>query len=136
MRGQPKKACDRFKVRAKQLSRVLTGRKYLGGTQAKKHKATDEPPVSKKEGRHLNLTLNKMKTDHDDITSWCIQRKTIVSPSLHKSSQHLVSSSHPASAPSSSTGGTRQDSLITSPMQPPAAAFPPPEPCVTVCHTR
>ena len=50
-KGMAKEACDRFEVRAKQLSRVLTGRKYLGGTQVKKHKATEmattaqEPPV-------------------------------------------------------------------------------------------
>ena len=37
--GMAKEACDRFEVRAKQLSRVLMGRKYLGGTQAKKCKA-------------------------------------------------------------------------------------------------
>ena len=43
--GTAKEACDRFEVRAKQLSRVLMGRKYLGGTQAKKCKATEEPPV-------------------------------------------------------------------------------------------
>ena len=49
--GTAKEACNRFEVRAKQLSRVLTGRKYLGGTQAKKCKATEtatttqEPPV-------------------------------------------------------------------------------------------
>ena len=49
--GMAKEACDWFKVRAKQLSRVLTGRKYLGGTQARKCKATEtattaqEPPV-------------------------------------------------------------------------------------------
>ena len=52
--GMAKEACDQFKVRAKQLSRVLTGRKYLGGTQAKKRKAmetattTQEPPVRRK----------------------------------------------------------------------------------------
>ena len=38
-------ACERFLVRAKQLSRVLTGRKYMGGTQARKRKTTDEPPA-------------------------------------------------------------------------------------------
>ena len=54
--GMAKEACDRFEVRAKQLSRVLMGRKYLGGTQAKKRKATEEPASLKKEGRHLNLT--------------------------------------------------------------------------------
>ena len=43
--GTAKEACDRFEVRAKQLSRVLMGRKYLGGTQARKHKATEELPV-------------------------------------------------------------------------------------------
>ena len=43
--GTAKEACDRFEVRAKQLSRVLMGRKYLGGTQARKRKATDEPSV-------------------------------------------------------------------------------------------
>ena len=50
--GTAKEACDRFEVRAKQLSRVLTGRKYLGGTQARKHKATEtaatEPSVQRK----------------------------------------------------------------------------------------
>ena len=43
-----KEACERFDVHAKQLSRVLTGKKYLGGTQACKHKATKEPPVRHK----------------------------------------------------------------------------------------
>ena len=123
--GMTKEACDQFEVRAKQLSRVLTGRKYLGGTQAKKHKATDEPPVRRKKAdtqiQHLkdeNLTTT---TSHHGAYG-C---KTIVSPSLHKSSQQLISSSHLASAPSSSTGSTRQDSSITSPVQPPTAAFSP-----------
>ena len=62
-----KEVCDRFEVRAKQLSRVLTGRKYLGGTQAKKHKATEtatttqEPPVQRKKAEHLK------KSDNNDI---------------------------------------------------------------------
>ena len=43
--GTAKEACERFNIRAKQLSRVLTGKKYLGGTQARKRKATDEPPA-------------------------------------------------------------------------------------------
>ena len=46
--GTAKEACDRFEVRAKQLSRVLTGRKYLGGTQARKCKATEELPAQRK----------------------------------------------------------------------------------------
>ena len=44
-KGMAKEACERFEVRAKQLSRVLTGRKYLGGTQARKRKATEEQLV-------------------------------------------------------------------------------------------
>ena len=43
--GTVKEARERFLVRAKQLSHVLTGRKYLGGTQARKRKTTDEPPA-------------------------------------------------------------------------------------------
>ena len=43
--GTTKEACERFLVRAKQLSQVLTGQKYLGGTQACKRKTTDEPPA-------------------------------------------------------------------------------------------
>ena len=43
--GMAKEACDWFEVRAKQLSRVLMGRKYLGGMQARKRKATEEPLV-------------------------------------------------------------------------------------------
>ena len=43
--GTMKEACERFLVRAKQLSHVLTGWKYLGGTQARKRKTTDEPPA-------------------------------------------------------------------------------------------
>ena len=46
--GMAKEACKRFDIRAKQLSRVLMGRKYLGGTQARKCKATEEPPVRRK----------------------------------------------------------------------------------------
>ena len=46
--GTAKEACEQFDVRAKQLSRVLTGRKYLSGTQAHKCKATEEPPVRRK----------------------------------------------------------------------------------------
>ena len=46
--GTAREACKQFNIRAKQLSRVLTGRKYLGGTQARKRKATDEPPAKRK----------------------------------------------------------------------------------------
>ena len=46
--GTAKEACEWFLVRAKQLSRVLTGWKYLGGTQACKRKTTDEPPAKRK----------------------------------------------------------------------------------------
>ena len=46
--GTAKEVCERFDMWAKQLSRVLMGRKYLGGTQARKRKATKEPPVRRK----------------------------------------------------------------------------------------
>ena len=46
--GTAKEACEHFLVRAKELSRVLTGRKYLGGTQAHKRKTTDEPPAKRR----------------------------------------------------------------------------------------
>ena len=39
--GTAKEACERFNVQAKQLSWVLTGKKYLGGTQAHRRRATD-----------------------------------------------------------------------------------------------
>ena len=47
-KGTAKEACERFDVRAKQLSRVLMGRKYLSGTQVRKRRATEEPPVRRK----------------------------------------------------------------------------------------
>ena len=46
--GTVKEVCEHFDIQAKQLSRVLTGKKYLGGTQAHKRKATEEPPVRRK----------------------------------------------------------------------------------------
>ena len=49
--GTVKEACELFNVWAKQLSQVLTGKKYLGGTQAIRRKATDKPPAKwKKDG--------------------------------------------------------------------------------------
>ena len=54
--GTLKEACDLFKVRAKQLSRVITGKKYLRGGQkkgpkehAKKWKKHKEPEEEEKE---------------------------------------------------------------------------------------
>ena len=46
--GTVKEACEQFNVWAKQLSRVLTGKKYLGGSQARRCRATDEPPAKQK----------------------------------------------------------------------------------------
>ena len=54
--GMAKEACERFDVRAKQLSRVLMGRKYLGGTQARNVR----PPKSQSEGRR-----QMVETQHD-----------------------------------------------------------------------
>ena len=47
-KGTAKEACEWFLVRVKQLSRVLTGRKYLGGAHAHKRKTTEEPPAKRK----------------------------------------------------------------------------------------
>ena len=44
-KGTAKEACEHFNVHAKQLSWVLTGKKYLRGTQTRKRKATEEPPA-------------------------------------------------------------------------------------------
>ena len=46
--GTVKEACEWFNVWAKQLSWVLTGKKYLGGTQAHRCRATDKPPAKQK----------------------------------------------------------------------------------------
>ena len=46
--GTAKEVCERFNIRAKQLSRVLTGKKYLSGTQARRRRATNEPPAKQK----------------------------------------------------------------------------------------
>ena len=46
--GTVKEACEQFNVRAKQLSQVLTSRKYLSGTQARRRRATDESPAKQK----------------------------------------------------------------------------------------
>ena len=46
--GTVKEVCELFNVWAKQLSQVLTGKKYLSGTQAHRHRATDEPPAKRK----------------------------------------------------------------------------------------
>ena len=53
--GTAKEACELFQVRVKQLSRVLTGHKYLGGKktsmqkeQGKKRK--DDPPADTAKG--------------------------------------------------------------------------------------
>ena len=61
--GMAKEACNQFKVRAKQLSRVLTGRKYLGytGKETQGHRDSDHHTRTsspKKEGQHLKTTYN------------------------------------------------------------------------------
>ena len=43
--GTAKEVCKLFNVWAKQLSQVLTSKKYLGGTQARRCRATNEPPA-------------------------------------------------------------------------------------------
>ena len=75
--GTAKEARERFLVRAKQLSRVLTGRKYLGGTQAHKRKTTDEPPAKHKKTdsstRHVTTPPLHFSSSHP-----CIRQATIV----------------------------------------------------------
>ena len=46
--GTAKEACELFNVWAKQLSWVLTSKKYLSGTQAHRCRATDKPPAKQK----------------------------------------------------------------------------------------
>ena len=55
--GTVKEACDLYKVRAKQLSWVLTGCKYLGGRKKGGVKRKVTPPTKK---------VQKMKDDDDD----------------------------------------------------------------------
>ena len=57
--GMAKEACELFKLRAKQLSRVLMGHKYLGGkkTPAQKGKGKkrkDAPPADTTKGTKKN----------------------------------------------------------------------------------
>ena len=82
-----KEACERFDVRAKQLSRVLTGRKYLGGTQARKHKATEEP--AKRRKTWLNDMTRHTTTQHN--TNYVIS-SVHTAKNNHKSitAHHLV----------------------------------------------
>ena len=55
--GTAKEACELFKVRAKQLSRVLTGRKYMGGTQAQKRKGKNGSGQQTQKKRKVSATV-------------------------------------------------------------------------------
>ena len=60
--GMAKEACELFQIRAKQLSRVLTGHKYLGGKKApvqkgRGKKRKDAPPAD---------TAKETKKSRDD----------------------------------------------------------------------
>ena len=64
--GTAKEACELFQVRVKQLSRVLTGCKYLGGkkTSAQKEwgkKRKDGPPADTAKG------TKKSRDDEDEL---------------------------------------------------------------------
>ena len=51
--GTAKEACELFQVRAKQVSRILMGRKYLGGKKApvqRGKKRKDAPPTDTTKG--------------------------------------------------------------------------------------
>ena len=58
--GMAKEACELFQVQAKQLSKVLTGRKYLGGSQAQKRKEKHdtEKEQLKKKKRKVTATVS------------------------------------------------------------------------------
>ena len=55
--GTAKEACELFKVWAKQLSRVLTGKKYMGGTQAQKRKASNGSGQQTPKKRKVSATV-------------------------------------------------------------------------------
>ena len=66
--GTAKEACELFQVQAKQLSRVLTGRKYLGGSQAQKrkekHGTEKEQPKKKKRKVTATILVDPNKEDN------------------------------------------------------------------------
>ena len=51
--GVVKNVCEKFKVQAKQLSKIMTGRKYLSGR--KKHPASD--PLKKRGKNAKNIII-------------------------------------------------------------------------------
>ena len=62
--GTAKEACELFQVRAKQLSKVLTSRKYLGGSQAQKRKEKcdtrkEQPTKKRKVTATVSVDPNK-----------------------------------------------------------------------------
>ena len=64
LEGTAKEACELFQVWAKQLSKVLTGRKYLGGSQAWKRKEKcdtrkEQPTKKRKVTATVSVDLNK-----------------------------------------------------------------------------
>ena len=134
--GMAKEACEWFDVRAKQLSRVLTGvEKYLGGTQARKRKA-HRRAGQKREDRWLKghdmtrHTTTQHNTDYviSSVHTAKNNHKSVTAQSSH----HLVSS-----APVPVQVATRRGSLNDFPhVTTRSCLSPPPEPCVTVCHTR
>ena len=109
---------------------------------------TQQPMKALWQGKMLNhLQRSKWKAYKNCKSfSWQYARqKTIVSPHIISSDDlgltdhHLTSLSsswHLSSAHHSSSGGTKWDSLMTTPVQPPITTFPPsPTICVTDCYT-
>ena len=59
--GVVKNVCEKFKVRAKQLSKIMMGRRYCGG--GKKHPASDPP---KKWGKKQKTSSSEAETGNKE----------------------------------------------------------------------
>ena len=69
--GMAKEACELFKVHAKQLSKVITGRKYLSGMQKKKAKdwaMKRKSTRSKKDTKKQDDDESDDGDDHVEVT--------------------------------------------------------------------
>ena len=64
--GTAKQACELFKVQVKQLSRVLTGRKYLGRDKKKTQQAGPKEQGKKQKSAKSHTTVKQVDDDDDD----------------------------------------------------------------------
>ena len=126
-----KEACDQFEVEGKttfqsanreEVSWCYAGEEMQGHRDNDHCTRTSSP---KKEDQHLKKTYN------DDI-SRCIWQKTIVSPSLHKyiTAPRIIKSSSICTL--FQYRWHKMGFVITAPVQPPVATFPPSQ---TMCDS-